>query len=278
MTWFRVDDGLPTNRKLLSIPRRDRMAAMGLWCVAGAWSSRELHDGFVPLYLLAEIGATTRQANLLTQAGFWIKVDGGWQFKDWQDWQPTRDDVLAKRKKTADKVREWRERNRVTRSEVTEGVTGLQDGYQPVSNPAPDPTRPVPKKKRTSSKTASGLDEEPRPEVIELCNHLADRIEENGSKRPEIGKSWRTACRLLIDKDGRTPEQIRKAIDWSQEDEFWHTNILSMPTLREKYDQLRLKWLADAKKKQDDRKHLQAVPDYETPPAPSPEDLPWAEA
>lgn len=79
-----------------------------------------------------------------------------------------------------------------------------------------------------------------RPDVEQICRHLADRIEANGSKRPTINKSWRDAARRLIDRDGRSPEQIMRAIDWCQDDDFWRSNILSMPKLREKYDQLRL--------------------------------------
>lgn len=81
----------------------------------------------------------------------------------------------------------------------------------------------------------------PRPDADRLCTHLADRITSNGSKRPNITKRWKDAARLLIDNDGRTEDQVHKAIDWCQDDEFWRTNILSMPKLREKYDQLRLK-------------------------------------
>jgi hypothetical protein len=77
-------------------------------------------------------------------------------------------------------------------------------------------------------------------EVMELCVLLADRIEANGSKRPTITKAWLNACRLLIEKDGRTPTQVRKAILWSQQDSFWMGNIMSMPKLREQYDKLRL--------------------------------------
>jgi hypothetical protein len=46
--------------------------------------------------------------------------------------------------------------------------------------------------------------------------------------------------RLLLDLDGRTFEQVEAAIVWSQNDEFWRTNILSASKLRSKYDQLRL--------------------------------------
>ena len=79
-----------------------------------------------------------------------------------------------------------------------------------------------------------------RLDVEQICRHLADRIEANGSKRPTISKAWRDAARRLIDRDGRTVEQIIRAIDWCQDDDFWRSNILSMPKLREKYDQLRL--------------------------------------
>jgi len=79
-----------------------------------------------------------------------------------------------------------------------------------------------------------------RDDVEQVCRHLADRIEENGSKRPTITRRWRDAARLLIDKDGRTAEQIIRAIDWCQDDEFWRANILSMPKLRDQYERLRL--------------------------------------
>jgi len=79
-----------------------------------------------------------------------------------------------------------------------------------------------------------------RADVGRLCEHLADRIEANGSKRPVIGKRWHDAARLMLDLDGRSEERIHRAIDWCQDDEFWRSNILSMPKLRQQYEQLRL--------------------------------------
>ncbi|MFF8716200.1 HNH endonuclease [Streptomyces sp. NPDC015184] len=79
-----------------------------------------------------------------------------------------------------------------------------------------------------------------RDDVERICQHLADRVEGNGSKRPEITKTWRTAARLMLDKDGRTEEQVHRCIDWCQDNGFWRSNVMSMPKLREKYDQLRL--------------------------------------
>lgn len=77
-------------------------------------------------------------------------------------------------------------------------------------------------------------------DVTRLCEHLADRVEGNGSKRPTITERWRDAARLMLDTDGRTEDQVHRAIEWCQGNEFWRANVLSMPTLREKYDQLRL--------------------------------------
>jgi len=79
-----------------------------------------------------------------------------------------------------------------------------------------------------------------REDVERVCTHLADRIEGNGSKRPTITKTWRTAARLMLDRDGRTEEQVHGAIDWCQDSDFWRSNVLSMPKLRDKYDTLRL--------------------------------------
>ena len=75
---------------------------------------------------------------------------------------------------------------------------------------------------------------------MRLCIHLADRIELNTGERPDFGAKWITAARLMIDNDHRAEEQVHKAIDWCQDNEFWRTNILSMPKLREKYLTLRM--------------------------------------
>ena len=92
----------------------------------------------------------------------------------------------------------------------------------------------------TSTPAVAPAPETPRDDVERLCTRLADRIEANGSKRPTVTKAWRDAARLLLDRDHRTEDQVARAIDWCQADEFWRGNVLAMPTLRKRYDQLRL--------------------------------------
>lgn len=89
----------------------------------------------------------------------------------------------------------------------------------------------------SDSDTDAGAD---RADVLSLCEHLATRIQGNGSRAPKVGKTWHKAGRLLIDSDKRDPEEAHRLIDWCQDSTFWQSNILSMAKFREKYDQLRL--------------------------------------
>lgn len=54
-------------------------------------------------------------------------------------------------------------------------------------------------------------------------------------------RKWAVTADRMIRLDGRTEEQIANLIRWVQHDEFWMANVLSMDTLREKFDQLELK-------------------------------------
>jgi hypothetical protein len=72
-----------------------------------------------------------------------------------------------------------------------------------------------------------------------LCDYFVSAISKNGVKAT-ISERWRTEARLLLDRDKRPPEEVRAVITWATSDTFWKANILSIPKLREKYDQLRL--------------------------------------
>ena len=72
------------------------------------------------------------------------------------------------------------------------------------------------------------------------CNLLADLIEANGSKRPAVTDKWLSDMERLNRIDQRSWEQITRAIEWCQADDFWRGNIMSPAKLRKQYDQLRL--------------------------------------
>lgn len=99
-----------------------------------------------------------------------------------------------------------------------------------------------------SPSSAIAADEDSRPDIIRLCKVLADLIVANDPKATPnpAQKRWRTECRLLIDRDGRTVEEVERVMRWALADSFWRSNVLSMPKLREKFGQLKLRMEGNA--------------------------------
>jgi hypothetical protein len=83
----------------------------------------------------------------------------------------------------------------------------------------------------------------PSAEALSLADQLrnAVRIRDPRSRaaRTENLSTWARDIELLIRIDQRTPEEIRRVIDWCQQPNgFWGPNILSGRKLREKFDTL----------------------------------------
>ena len=151
MSWFKVDDGLHSSRKLLSIPKRARFAAVGLWTVAGSWSADQLTDGHVPDYMIKEWGAPPAAPDALVDAGLWERTHDGYLFRNWHEYQPSKQDVDAERAASRERMRELRARRKGKKPlEQADngdmfGRTG-PNGSENVRNPdptRPDPTRPT---------------------------------------------------------------------------------------------------------------------------------------
>jgi len=225
MTWGRIDDKLHSSPKWRSATK----GARSLWTTALSWSMDQLTDGAIPRYMLPVLDGTKAEAASLVACGLWRATDEGWQFHDWEDYQPSRAQVLAERDAAKERQKRARDKSRESRRE------SRRDG--PVTHGDVTPAVTVPPTHTQLEPDGSNVS---RADVEALCDHLADRVEANGSPRPTTTKAWRDAARLMLDRDGRTLDQVHRAIDWSQDHEFWRSNVLSMPKLREKYDQLRL--------------------------------------
>lgn len=118
---------------------------------------------------------------------------------------------------------------------------------RPRKNPLPD-AAVHPAQKRAAKATAEKATTEAKiyePIVDELCRELAAMVKLNGFSVGKIGEAWWKPCEQLLRigppnaSEGVSPEQIRKAIHWANEDAFWWEQIRSMKNLREKYEQLR---------------------------------------
>ena len=69
---------------------------------------------------------------------------------------------------------------------------------------------------------------------------MAASVQRRTGRAPRITATWRTQARLMIDRDGRSVEEITRVIDWAEGNDFWRANVLSLPKLRQKFDTLRL--------------------------------------
>lgn len=140
MPWFKVDDGLAFHPKAIEAGN----AAMGLWVRAGAWCSAHLTEGALPDHMIGTLGAQRREANRLVKAGLWERTDVGYQFCDWDEYQPTKTQVEADRVANRERQKRFREkrRNADTEDVTNAGSNGVTNGVTNGTPTRPDPTRP----------------------------------------------------------------------------------------------------------------------------------------
>lgn len=151
---------------------------MGLWVMAGSWCADHLTDGFIPDYMAERMDRDCEDhAAQLVEAGLWLVAekggDKGWQFHEWVEQQPTREEVqtAAAKKSSGGKLgnhRRWHvEAGKADPhcpfcSDVPSQRDRSSDRYtdrtsdrstESVANPPtrPDPTRPVPTRPDTST-------------------------------------------------------------------------------------------------------------------------------
>lgn len=211
MAWFKVDDGFANSRPVLRIPRRYRMAAVGLWTLAGTWSAKELTDGFIPDYVVEELGGSAALADHLVRAGLWERVGDGYQLIGWEKYQPTKAQVLARRSDEAERKKRAREAYRKA-SEQQES-SGVRSGHPPdtVRSPQsvrarsehPDPTRPDPSLNTSNS-------------PMEVVTSVGARSQANaapaakrGTRLPEGWMPPQAAIDAIKAETGATSEQLQ---------------------------------------------------------------------
>ena len=77
---------------------------------------------------------------------------------------------------------------------------------------------------------------------MQLAMYLFSKIKENNPDHKGLTSSqkqkWADSIRLMIERDNRSPKQIKNMVDWCQADSFWKTNILSTAKLRKQYDKM----------------------------------------
>lgn len=89
---------------------------------------------------------------------------------------------------------------------------------------------------------------------MQLAMYLFSKIKENNPDHKELTDSqkqkWADSIRLMIERDNRSPKQIKNMVDWCQADSFWRNNILSTAKLRKQYDTMAPKAMKEWQRKQ----------------------------
>ena len=130
MAWFKVDDGLHASRKFLSIPRRNRFAAIGVWTVAGSWAADQLTNGHIPDYMLSEWAVPASASEALVAAGLWEREPDGFVFCNWLEYQPSKQDVDDERASSRERMRELRRKRRNARAEAEQKPSDDRAGVE----------------------------------------------------------------------------------------------------------------------------------------------------
>ncbi len=173
MPWFKVDDTLPFHAKIVMAGN----PALGLWVRAGAWSSQQLTDGFIPEHIANTLGKKS-EARRLVAVGLWREVcspEQGYVMHDYLDSNPSRADVEKERPEARERMKRVRARSGEVRANEGRSSGEVRDAR-------PDPSR-----------TSSGSSERARPrgrsttdERVQAGLDLAAKYDQMDAEEPAL--------------------------------------------------------------------------------------------
>lgn len=220
MTWFKVDDSFYDHPKVFDLPD----SAVALWIRAGCWSARNLTDGFVPARMPARLCDDPDTAvKALVDSGLWRRSKGGYQFHDWADYQPTREEVERGRKAAAERQRRRRARMRqqineepVTDMSRRDSRVNHNGSHGGSSRPPtrPDPTRPDPTRPSSGSvdrhlPPVDAREDDDDQDLDRLNEHIEGRIvellRETTGRTVDRGHAAKVRRLILDGRDTRNP-------------------------------------------------------------------------
>ena len=111
MPWFCLDDTFHSHPKVIAAGNE----AIGLFSRCGTYAAQHLTDGFIPeeiavLYGASDTGSRRNPGNgkpetlaeTLVRTKLWRRARGGWRMPDYLDYNPSREQVVDKRKARAE--------------------------------------------------------------------------------------------------------------------------------------------------------------------------------
>ena len=146
MPWVKISDDFTDSPKLAAIEATSRPFAIELYIAALCYCGRVLTDGFVPrgqIGRLVDFEASDVDpyaiAAELVAAGLWETAETGYTIHDYLEYQPSREQVEAKRATTRARVTRWRSNAKC--NAVTNAVGNAVSNAAPVPEPVPEPVK-----------------------------------------------------------------------------------------------------------------------------------------
>lgn len=247
--FIRVDANFPSDEKFQALPYKIRDSAYLFFEALNGWSRDKKTDGRVPLPIARSKGGEMEHPPAKVGAFIAALVDVGLLVPDGGDllipryskWQDTKDEIEERSEVRREAGRRGGEASGRSRREASASANGSSGEARAEANAkqneAETETETVVASYEATGPAPSAPD---RADVDQLCEALAESVAARGAKRPTVTAEWRREARRLLDLDHRPLAEALDLIAWSSADSFWRAIVLSMPKLREKYDQLRL--------------------------------------
>ncbi len=208
MPWGKMDDKFHRNRKVKALRRKKGgRTALGVWAYWWSWclDDSEL-TGVVPVEELE--GEDAKAADLLVEVGLWDIVPEGYRFHDFDEYNPSKQQVEAKREADRKRAADRRAAEKLANpSRVAADSDAILSGICSESHP----------RARTGmgGEGLGSLAPDPDPELEAFPTtsatrwQLLDRAYQGAYQRTHAGKT----CA----KSPKYAEHMRTVVDWSIE-------------------------------------------------------------
>lgn len=257
MAWIESHQSLSRHRKTLKTAGRlmvDRHKLIGHLHELWWWALDNVEvDGRLTDLTPYEIGLAAQWEGdhqefigALIDGGFVDQNGDELVLHDWYDYAGKLMD-----RRSQEKLRS-RERRKQTKKENQKSVENPKKTTesQPTNNQRSTvgtvPNRTVPNHKDNKDLVANKFDDDFIPYC--LAQHLKKEIlnQDPSTKITSDLTNWTVEADRMIRLDNRDPQEAANLITWAQNDPFWRSNILSMPTFRKQYDKLKRQAVAQS--------------------------------
>lgn len=106
LPWVRLDTAMPDNPKILAlIGVPNGRGAAFVWVCCLAYSGKHALGGFVGREAVSRVNGRAADMRLLVEHGLLDEVDGGWRIHDWDSYQLSTAEVIARRTRAQNAAR-----------------------------------------------------------------------------------------------------------------------------------------------------------------------------